>query len=50
MNSPTEPAADLRRLASALWQIFVALQSEGFSEQQALVVVGQILVANRPAP
>lgn len=42
----TEPSADIRMMASALWQMFVALQSEGFNEKQALVVIGQVLVAN----
>lgn len=40
---PTEPAADIRQLASVLWQIFVALQAEGFTVHQALVVIGQVL-------
>ncbi len=42
----TEPAADIRMFASAMWQTYVALTLEGFSEQQALTVVGQILLAN----
>lgn len=46
--SPTEPSADLRMLASTLRQTFVALTAEGFSEQQALVIIGQILAANAP--
>jgi hypothetical protein len=46
MSGPTEPSADLRQAASALWQMFVALRSEGFNEQQALVVIGQVLAAN----
>jgi hypothetical protein len=45
-NGPIEPAADLRSLASMLHQMFVALQQEGFTEQQALVIIGQILAAN----
>lgn len=48
MNGPKEPAADLRQLASLLHQTFVSLCQEGFTEQQALVVIGQILAANRP--
>jgi hypothetical protein len=39
----TEPDAQKRRAASELWQMFVALTKEGFSEHQALVVIGQIL-------
>lgn len=42
---PTEPAADIRQMASALWQMFVALQAEGFSERQALIIIGQALTA-----
>lgn len=45
-NGPIEPAADLRQLANALRQTFLALVQEGFTEQQALVIIGQILAAN----
>ena len=45
-NGPVEPAADIRQTASALYQMFVALTAEGFNEQQALVVIGQILSAS----
>ena len=41
--NPTEPSADLRAMASTLWQTFVALTHEGFSEQQALIIIGQML-------
>lgn len=40
---PTEPSADIRRAASAVRQIFVALVMEGFNETQALAIVGAIL-------
>lgn len=43
MNHPTEPTAELRAAANALWQMFVALQSEGFTERQSLVIIGQVL-------
>jgi hypothetical protein len=43
---PREPSADLRQLASMLFQTYTALTNEGFTEQQALVVIGQILAAN----
>jgi len=46
VNTPREPSSDLRQLASILHQTFVALVQEGFTEQQALVVIGQILSAN----
>ncbi len=45
MGGPTEPSADLRQAASALWQMFVALKAEGFTEQQALTILGQVLAA-----
>lgn len=46
VNGPTEPSADLRQLASTLWQMYVALTAEGFNEQQALIVIGQVLIVN----
>jgi hypothetical protein len=46
MNAPREPSADLRNLASMLYQTFIALTNEGFTEQQALVIIGQLLYAN----
>jgi hypothetical protein len=45
MNGPREPSSDLRQLASTLHQTFIALTNEGFTEQQALVIIGQILAA-----
>ncbi|MEU8136592.1 hypothetical protein [Streptodolium elevatio] len=42
---PTEPAADLRQMASQLRQMFVALMNEGFTEKQALVIIGQCIAA-----
>lgn len=45
MNPPREPAADLRRAASQLHQMFVALCHEGFTEPQALQIVAAILKA-----
>lgn len=40
---PTEPSADHRAAASALWQMFVALTAEGFTEAQALQIVGVVV-------
>ena len=40
---PMEPAADMRVLANTIRQVYVALMQEGFNNQQALVIVGQIL-------
>lgn len=43
---PMEPSADMREAANGLRQLYVALTNEGFSDQQALVIIGQILAAN----
>lgn len=49
MNAaPMEPSADLRMVANALRQMFVALVSEGFTEPQALGIIGQVIAANNP--
>jgi hypothetical protein len=42
---PTEPAADLRAMASVLWQTYVALTAEGFNERQALRIIADMLSA-----
>ena len=39
----TEPNAEIRQMASTVWQMFVALKDEGFTEQQALVIVGELI-------
>ena len=44
---PTESSADMRALASTLWQMFVALTAEGFTEQQALVILGNVIAAGK---
>jgi hypothetical protein len=36
----------MRQAASALRQMYVALMAEGFTEQQALVILGQAIAAN----
>ena len=48
MGDQTEPSADLRFMASQLWQMFVALQKEGFSEGQALKIIGEIISGSMP--
>ncbi len=48
MNGPVEPSADLRQAASLIRQTYIALVAQGFSEQQALIVVGQVIAANTP--
>lgn len=45
-RSHTEPAAELRQAASGLWQMYVALTNEGFSEKQALVILGKVLASS----
>lgn len=46
----TEPDAAMRQFASTLWQMFVALVDAGFSENQALLVVGQVIISNNRPP
>lgn len=46
-NGPIEPSADARDFAKACYQIFVALTLEGFAEQQALIIIGQMVAANQ---
>ena len=43
MGGPTEPSADLRELASMLRQTYIALTNEGFTESQALTIIGEII-------
>jgi hypothetical protein len=45
---PCEPSADLRQMASAMRQMFVALTNEGFTERQSLTIIGHLLSANAP--
>jgi hypothetical protein len=45
---PCEPSAEHRQAAAQLRQMFVALVNEGFTEHQALVIIGQMLATNRP--
>lgn len=44
-NGPIEPSADLREFALHLRQMYVALTLEGFTEQQAMVIIGTTLAA-----
>lgn len=41
-----EPNAESRIGAANLWQTFLALTAEGFSETQALNIIGQLLIAS----
>lgn len=47
MNVPMEPSADIRQLAGALRQMFIALTDVGFEDRQALVIIGQVLSSAR---
>lgn len=39
----TEPDAGMRRAAAGCWQMFVALTGEGFTDSQALAIIGHML-------
>ena len=43
-----EPSAAAREVARFLFDYFNALTAEGFSEAQALSIIGAMLAANRP--
>lgn len=40
-----EPSAGARQMARAIRDIFAALMAEGFSEQQALAILGTVIAA-----
>lgn len=44
-NNAREASADLRVFAKQAREMFLALVDEGFSEQQALVIIGQMMGA-----
>lgn len=44
---PVEPSADLREAASVLRQTYVALVEEGFTVDEALKIIGQILAGQQ---
>jgi hypothetical protein len=44
-NDAVEPSAAMRAGAHSIREIFIALTMEGFSEKQALVIVGQMMSA-----
>lgn len=47
MSQPKmEPNADMRSIANTMRQMYVALLDEGFTEQQALVLLGQTITAS----
>jgi hypothetical protein len=46
MSPKREPSADIRQAAIGLHEIFTALIDAGFTEAQALTIVGQLLALN----
>jgi len=46
VSGPIEPSADLRMMASALRQMYIALTLEGFTAQEALSIIGSCIAAN----
>jgi hypothetical protein len=44
--SQIEPSADLRQFAYNMRQMHAALTAEGFTDSQALVIIGQVLAAS----
>ena len=44
----TEPSAAMREMARILWETYAALVKEGFTEAQALTIVGQIIAGTMP--
>lgn len=48
INGPREPSADMRQAAAALREMYIALLNEGFTEDQALAIIGHIMTAQMP--
>jgi hypothetical protein len=42
-SGPLEPSADMRLLANTLRQMYVALTLEGFTANEALVIIGHAI-------
>lgn len=40
-----EPNADMRLMAVMFYQMFIALQQEGFTEPQAMKIIGYVIAA-----
>lgn len=45
-NYNVEPSAAVREGAHSVRELFVALMMEGFTEKQALIILGQMLSAS----
>lgn len=46
-NGPIEPSAATRGFAAAMQQMYIALTQEGFTETQALTLIGHVLASSR---
>lgn len=46
----TEPNAEMRTLATMMWQMYTALIDEGFTEKQALEILSNMLVGSMHNP
>ena len=46
MNAPIEPSADIRQADHGLREMYISLTAEDFTEQQALIIIGQVIAAN----
>jgi hypothetical protein len=42
----TEPNAEMRALATMMWQMYTAMIDEGFTEVQALQILSNLLVGS----
>jgi hypothetical protein len=46
MTTPIEPSSDIRQLASAWRQLYIALTNEGFTPTESLGLLGIFITAN----
>lgn len=42
----TEPNAEMRAMATMMWQMYTAFFDEGFTESQSLTILSHMLVAS----
>lgn len=45
MNGPEEPSADMREFARICRDMYVGLLQEGFTEREALDILGRVIAA-----
>lgn len=43
MTAPIEPSSDIRQMANFWRQTFLALTQAGFTEEEALIIIGHII-------